>query len=142
MAKSGSGLANLLTSYTYESAFNNLASVTDPKGLITSYTYTAQGLPFTVTRPVDAAGVAPVTTYAYTSFTPVGYTAFYLPTAVTEKTTATNSVTNTTAYNTTNKYVIVGVGAGQVELAGADVGNDGLRYVFVGGIYSLNDGNL
>ncbi|MDZ4150765.1 MAG: DUF6531 domain-containing protein, partial [Methylicorpusculum sp.] len=120
VAKSGSGLANLLTSYTYESAFNNLASVTDPKGLITSYTYTAQGLPFTVTRPVDAAGVAPVTTYAYTSFTPVGYTAFYLPTAVTEKTTATNSVTNTTAYNTTNKYVpqtvIADVGTGKLNL--------------------------
>ncbi|MDZ4155926.1 MAG: RHS repeat domain-containing protein [Methylococcales bacterium] len=48
VAKSGSGLANLLSSYSYESAFNNLASVTDPKGLITSYTYTAQGLPFTV----------------------------------------------------------------------------------------------
>ncbi|MDZ4153961.1 DUF6531 domain-containing protein, partial [Methylicorpusculum sp.] len=120
VAKSGSGLANLLTSYTYESAFNNLASVTDPKGLVTSYTYTAQGLPFTVTRPVDAAGVAPVTTYAYTSYTPAGYTAFYLPTAVTEKTTATNSVTNTTAYNTTNKYVpqtvIADAGTGKLNL--------------------------
>ncbi|WP_445371982.1 RHS repeat-associated core domain-containing protein [Methylomonas sp. HW2-6] len=120
VAKAGSGLANLLTSYSYESAFNNLASVTDPKGKVTSYTYTAQGLPFTVTRPVDVAGVAPVTTYAYTSFTPAGYTAFYLPTAVTEKTTATNSVTNTTAYNATNKYVpqtvIADAGTGKLNL--------------------------
>ncbi|WP_445369953.1 RHS repeat-associated core domain-containing protein (plasmid) [Methylomonas sp. BW4-1] len=120
VAKAGSGLANLLTSYTYESAFNNLASVTDPKGKVTSYTYTAQGLPFTITRPVDAAGVAPITTYAYTSFTPAGYTAFYLPTAVTEKTTATNSVTNTTAYNATNKYVpqtvVADAGTGKLNL--------------------------
>ncbi|MCQ8182930.1 hypothetical protein NP603_17535 [Methylomonas sp. SURF-1] len=53
---------------------------------------------------MDAAGAAAVTTYAYTSF-PAGYTAFSRPTAVTEKTTATNSVTNTKAYNATNKYL-------------------------------------
>jgi len=105
IAKPGSSLANLTTGYHYESAFNQIDSLTDPKGLVTSYNYTAQGLPFTITRPVDAAGVAPVTTYSYTSYTPVGYTAFYLPTSINQNITATTSVTNTTAYNTANKYV-------------------------------------
>ena len=70
-----------------------------------SYTYTAQGNPLTVTRPVDAAGVAPVTTFAYTGYTPSGYPTFYLPTAVTEKTSASNSVVTTTTYNAANQYV-------------------------------------
>ncbi|EIC30148.1 RHS repeat-associated core domain-containing protein [Methylomicrobium album] len=120
LAKSGSGLANLVTGYTYESAFNQLASVTDPKGQVTRTTYTAQGLPATVTRPADAGGVSPVTTYAYTGYTPSGFPTFYLPTAVTEKITAAASTTRTTAYNTANKYVpqtvIADAGTGKLNL--------------------------
>lgn len=52
-------------------AFNKVASATDPRGKLT--TYTAQGNPLTVTAPADAAGVQPQTTYAYTGFTPTGY---------------------------------------------------------------------
>jgi len=29
----------------------------------------------------------------------------------------------------------------QIQLAGAGIGDDGLRHVFVGGIFSLNNGN-
>nr|WP_281174046.1 RHS repeat-associated core domain-containing protein [Methylomicrobium agile] len=120
LAKSGSGLANLVTGYTYESAFNRLASVTDPKGQVTNTTYTAQGLPATVTRPADAGGVSPVTTYAYTGYTPSGFPTFYLPTAVTEKITAATSTTRTTAYNAANKYVpqtvVVDAGTGKLNL--------------------------
>ncbi|WP_050750275.1 DUF6531 domain-containing protein [Allochromatium vinosum] len=121
IAKSGSGLANLVTSATYESAFNQVATQTDPRGKVTRYTYTAQGNPSTVTRPVDAAGVAPVTTYAYTGYTPSGFPTFYLPTSVTQKTSATNSVVTTTAYNASNKYVpqtvTADAGTGKLNLA-------------------------
>jgi len=121
VAKAGSGLANLLTSYTYESAFNNLASVTDPKGLVTSYTYTAQGLPFTVTMPYDGTGVGqPITTYAYTGYTPSGFSTFYLPTSVTKQITSDNSVTSTTSYSASNRYVpltvVTDAGTGKLNL--------------------------
>ncbi|SFW14793.1 RHS repeat-associated core domain-containing protein, partial [Nitrosovibrio sp. Nv17] len=115
-----SGLATLVTGMTYESAFNKVATVTDPKGFVTSYTYTAQGDPYTVTRPMDANGVHPVTTYGYASFTPAGYPALYLPVSLTEKTSATNNVVTATAYNTGNKYVPLTVtvdsGTGKLNL--------------------------
>ncbi|WP_434129721.1 RHS repeat domain-containing protein [Methylocaldum sp. GT1BB] len=121
VAKAGSGLANLVTSTTYESAFNRVASVTDPRGKVTTYTYTAQGLPATVTRPADSGGVQPVTTTAYTGFTPTGFATFYLPTAVTEKISATQSVVTTTTYNASNQYVpqtvTVDAGTGKLNLA-------------------------
>ncbi|MBN9694430.1 MAG: hypothetical protein J0L85_01375 [Zoogloea sp.] len=105
VAKTGSGLANLVSSFTYESSFNKVASATDPRGQVTNYTYTAQGLPLTVTAPADNSGVQPSTTFAYTAYTPAGFPTFYLQTSATSKTTATNSVVSTTTYNTTNKYV-------------------------------------
>lgn len=123
VAKAGSGLANLISSITYESAFNQVATATDARSKVTNYTYTAQGLPNTVTSPTDSAGVAPVTTYGYVSYTPSGYSTFYLPTTVTVKTSGTNSVVTTTAYNTTNKYVpqstTVDSGTGKLNLATA-----------------------
>ncbi|GAB1719359.1 MAG: hypothetical protein NTAFB09_10900 [Nitrosospira sp.] len=119
--KPGSGLTTLATSMTYESAFNKVATVTDPKGYVTNYTYTAQGEPLTITRPADVLGVRPVSTYAYVSYTPSGYPAFYLPSSVTEKTSATNSVVTATTYNTGNKYVPLTVtvdsGTGKLNLA-------------------------
>ena len=76
--------------------------------------------PANLTRPVDAAGVAPVTTFAYTGYTPSGYPTFYLPTAVTEKTSASNSVVTTTTYNAANQYVpqtvTVDAGTGKLKL--------------------------
>ncbi len=45
MAKPGSGLATLTQSFTYESTFNKVASASDAPAKVTSYTYTAQGLP-------------------------------------------------------------------------------------------------
>lgn len=120
VAKVGSGLANLTTLTTYESAFNKPASITDARNLVTTFTYTAQGNPLTVTRPTDASGVAPVTTYAYTGYTPTGFPTFYLQTSVTEKTSATNTVVTTNAFNAANKYVplstTVDAGTGKLNL--------------------------
>lgn len=72
IAKPGSGLATLTRSFTYESSFNQVASATDARGQLTSFAYTAQGLPLSVTSPADPAGVPPVTTYGYTSFSAAG----------------------------------------------------------------------
>ena len=120
VAKPGSGLANRNQSFTYESAFNQLASATDPKGKVTSYSYTAQGLPLTVIAPADAAGVAPQTSYGYSAFTPSGFPNFYLPTSKTVRTSAGNSVVSTTTYDAGNKYVpqtsTEDAGAGKLNL--------------------------
>ena len=119
--RSGSGLTNLVTSSTYESAFNKVASVTDPRGKVTTYTYTAQGNPLTVTYPADAAGVQPTTTYGYIAYTPAGFPTFYLQSSQTSKTTATNAVVTATTYNTANKYVpatsVVDSGTGKLNLS-------------------------
>jgi YD repeat-containing protein len=65
--KTGSGAANLTTSFTY-GAFNDLPlSLTDPKGSITDYTYDPvhRGV-LTETKPAPSPGAArPVTRYAY-----------------------------------------------------------------------------
>ncbi len=123
IAKPGSGLANRVQSFTYESAFNKVATATDARGKTTSYSYTAQGLPLTITAPVDAAGVAPQTTYAYSALTPSGFTSFYLPSSQTVKTSASSSVVTATTYNAANKYVpqtsTVDSGTGKLNLATA-----------------------
>lgn len=103
--KPGSGLASTTKSFTYESVFNRVATATDARGKVTSFTYTAQGLPLTVTSPLDPTAVAPVTTYGYSSFTPSGYPNFYLPTSQTVKTTSTNSVVTATTYDVGNRFV-------------------------------------
>lgn len=103
--KSGSGLPTLTKSFTYESAFNQVATATDANGQVSSSTYTAQGNPDTITAPADDSGVQPVTTFGYSAFSPAGYPTFYLPTSQVSKTTATNTVISTTAYNSANYYV-------------------------------------
>ncbi len=105
VAKAGSGLATLTSSFTYEASFNRVAKATDARALATDYAYTAQGQPLTVTAPADAAGVRPLTTIAHASYTPAGWPTFYLPTSVTRKINSSASVVNTTAYNVSNKYV-------------------------------------
>ncbi|MDQ0612255.1 RHS repeat-associated protein [Variovorax sp. W1I1] len=120
VAKPGSGFATTTKSFTYESTFNKVATATDARNKITSYTYTAQGLPLSITSPLDPTAVAPQTTYGYTAYTPSGFPTFYLPTSQTVKTTATNSVTTATAYNASNRYVpltsTVDSGAGKLNL--------------------------
>ncbi|SHL71090.1 RHS repeat-associated core domain-containing protein [Nitrosospira sp. Nsp11] len=103
--KTGSGLTTLVTAMTYESAFNKVATVTDPKGFVTDYTYTAQGDPLTISRPPDVNLTRPFTTYGYTGYIIAGLPTFYLPTSVTFNTTEYVNVTNTTGYNSANKYV-------------------------------------
>lgn len=121
--KSGSGSPVLTRSFTYESAFNQVASATDANAQVTSFTYTAQGLPLAATSPADPAAVQPVTTYGYTSYTASGFPAFSLQTSVTQKTSASNTVQTTTAYNASNKYVpqtvTVDAGTGKLNLATA-----------------------
>ena len=120
IAKPGSGLAALTTGTTYEASFNQPASLIDPRGQRTTYTYTAQGLPLSVTQPTDAAGVAPTTTSAYSSFSAAGYPTFYLPTTVTQKISAANSVGTVTAYDAANRFVpktvTVDSGTGKLNL--------------------------
>jgi RHS repeat-associated protein len=121
--KTGSGLTTLTRSFTYESAFNQVASATDAKAQVTNFTYTAQGLPLSVTSPADPAGVQPVTTYGYSAYSAAGFPAFYLPTSVTQKTSASNTVQTSTAFNASNKYVpqtvTVDAGTGKLNLATA-----------------------
>lgn len=120
VAKSDSGMASLMKSFTYESAFNKVATAADARGKVTRYTYTAQGLPATASSPTDTNGVAPQTTYAYTAYSPSGFPTFYLPSSQTVKTSAANSVVKTTIYNASNKYVpqtsVADAGAGKLNL--------------------------
>ncbi|WP_169788046.1 RHS repeat-associated core domain-containing protein [Caldimonas brevitalea] len=95
----------LTTRYTYERAYHQVETVKDPKGYVTEYKYTAQGLPFTVTGPADATGARPFTQVDYTAYSRAGYPTFYLPTAKTVKTTASNSVVTTTTYDAAKRYV-------------------------------------
>lgn len=121
--KTGSGLSTLTTNFTYESAYNKVASVTDPRLQVTNFTYTAQGNPLSVTAPADSLGVQPVTTYGYTGFTASGFPTFYLQTSVTNKTSSSNSVVTSTTYNAGNKYVpqtlVVDSGSGKLNLSTA-----------------------
>ncbi len=82
VAKSGSGLATLTRRFTYEPNFNQVASATDPRGLVTNYTYTGSGLPLTVTSPAvttlwDSVALSPETTVSYSAFSPAGFPTFY-----------------------------------------------------------------
>lgn len=131
-----SGLATLASSFTYESAFNKVATATDPRGKVTTYTYTAQGNPLSVTSPADAAGAQPQTTFAYTAYTPSGYPTFYLQTSQTSKIDATNTVVTTTSYNATNKYVpqtvVADSGTGKLNIT------TGFTYDAVGNLTQVN----
>jgi RHS repeat-associated protein len=103
--KPGSALPVLTTQYVYESAFNKVANATDPRMQSTSYTYTTQGEPLTVTAPPDASGVSPVETYGYTSYAASGFPAFYLQTSITSKVGAATQTVSAIAYNAANRYV-------------------------------------
>ena len=95
----------LTLSFTYESAFNKVATATDARGNVTSYTYTAQGQPLQMTSPIDASGVAPQTSYGYVAYTPTGFPTFYLPSSKSVRISSTNSTVTATSYDSTNQYV-------------------------------------
>lgn len=65
--KSGSGLSNIVNSYTYHSTFNHVLSHTDGKGEVTSFTYDAtKGSLLTIEQPA-VGGFTPTTTYTWNS---------------------------------------------------------------------------
>jgi RHS repeat-associated protein len=107
---------------SYPDGFGKVLRSIDPLGRVTTNRYDGQG-PLSVTQPTDAAGVAPATTYAYRSFSAAGYPTFYLPTTVTQKTSAANSVVTATAYDAANRFVpktvTVDSGTGKLNLVTA-----------------------
>jgi RHS repeat-associated protein len=119
-APSASGVSPLVQSFTYESAFNRVATATDARGNVTSYTYTAQGQPLAVISPADSASVSPETDYGYQAYSPTGFPSFYLRASQTTKVSGTNSVVTATTYDPTNRYVpqavTVDSGAGRLNL--------------------------
>ncbi|WP_254640740.1 RHS repeat-associated core domain-containing protein [Burkholderia sp. GbtcB21] len=130
-APSGSGLAPLIRSFTYESAYNKVATETDARGNVTTYTYAPWGDIATVTSPVDASGVAPWTAYDYYSWTPTGFPTMYLVWKTTVKTSASNSTATTRTYDWAHHEVpatsTVDAGSGTLNLTTSyiydDIGN-------------------
>ena len=98
-APAGSGVSPLVRSFTYESAYNQVATATDARGNVTTYTYAPWGDIATVTPPVDASGVAPWTAYDYYSWTPTGFPANYLLAKTTVKTSASKLTATTKTYD-------------------------------------------
>lgn len=130
-APSGSGLAPLTRSYTYESAYNKVATETDARGNATTYSYAPWGDIATVTSPVDASGVAPWTAYDYYSWTPTGFPTMYLLWKTTVKTSASNTTATTRTYDWAHHEVpsttTVDAGTGTLNLTTTytydDIGN-------------------
>lgn len=118
--KSGSGLATLSESFTYESSFNKVATAVDKRGNTSNFTYTTQGHPLTVMLPADAANVRPTTTFGYTPYSISGFPTLYLQTSITEKISATDSVVTKMVYNPAEQFVQTSVikdeGTGKLNL--------------------------
>jgi len=90
VAKSGSGLANIVTSASYDATCANIVkcnkpnSTTDAKGFVTDYVYNAtHGGITSVTRPAPTTGaVRPQTRYSYTQVTSASGQLIYMLTGV------------------------------------------------------------
>jgi YD repeat-containing protein len=63
MRQTGSGPITLFSQFICESSYDKVASATNPRAQFASYTYTAQGLPLTVTALAETAGMQPVATF-------------------------------------------------------------------------------
>lgn len=120
-AKPASGLPDLVTTYTHESAFNHPLAMTDPRGKTTDYSYTALGEPLQILRPQDGGGTRPQQTFTYTSFAPGGaFPSFSLLTKGSILIAAGDTVDTTISYNAANRYVpqvqVVDAGPGNLNL--------------------------
>jgi RHS repeat-associated protein len=90
VAKTGSGLANIVTSASFDSSCTNVvtcnkpSSTTDAKGNVTTYTYDpTHGGVLTITRPAPTTGaVQPQTRFTYAQVTGASGDLVYMPTAV------------------------------------------------------------
>jgi RHS repeat-associated protein len=90
VAKAGSGLANIVTSASFDTTCTSIVkcnkpnSTTDAKGNVTNYTYDAtHGGVLTVTSPAPTTGaVQPQTRYTYSQITSASGDLVYMPTRV------------------------------------------------------------
>lgn len=124
--KPGSTLAPLTTTYTYEGSFNKVASVTNPRGQKTDFTYhAAHGGSATVTPPAPATGAErPQVSMTYAVQTATGWPNFHLLSTETQRITgAANTTTTTWTYSAANGWVpatvVVDSGTGKLALTTA-----------------------
>ncbi len=107
VAKTGSGLANLVVSAKYESTWNHLASITDARGNTTSFAYYPSGvgasLMQTATRPA-VGGIHPVYSFTYNAIglptltvDPAGITTAHAYDSYGNLTSTTEGATNASA---------------------------------------------
>ncbi|MFM0642220.1 DUF6531 domain-containing protein [Paraburkholderia metrosideri] len=101
----GSGVTPLIQSFTYEPAFNQLATVVDARNNTTSYTYTPQGLPWKIFTPPDSNGVPGETDYGYVNYATAGFPLFYLRSSYATSITNNSYVLDVYTYDTTNHFV-------------------------------------
>lgn len=79
----------------------------DAKGNRTDYVWDGtHGQLLSETKPADASGVRPVTSYGYSAFTGVDGATFYLLTSKVEKIDASRTTTTSYEYNSANKFVL------------------------------------
>ncbi|MDN6860456.1 RHS repeat-associated core domain-containing protein [Pseudomonas sp. CAN2814] len=109
IGKPGSGAPLLTESFLYDSTTNQVSSAYDARGKETRYLYNPQGLPSQILgrygRTTAAGATAQAqTTFAYTPFSRSGWNTFYLPTSRSELIDTNRWTTQTTSYNTSNKY--------------------------------------
>jgi RHS repeat-associated protein len=104
-AASSAGVAPLVKSFTYESAFNQVATATDARGNTTSYTYTPQGLPWKIFTPADSTGVQGETDYGYVNYAPSGFPLFYLLSSYATSIDNSSYLLDIYTYDTTNHFV-------------------------------------
>jgi RHS repeat-associated protein len=116
VAKSGSGLSDLVATASYDSSCTNIVkcnqpnSTTDARGNTTDYTYdSTHGGVLTVTAPAPTSGATrPQTRFGYTQVTAVTGEPVYLPTSVSACMSSsscsggTDEAKTTVSYNTSN----------------------------------------
>jgi RHS repeat-associated protein len=96
----GTSDPTLTQRFTYDATNGKVATATDPKGQVTTTTYTGQGLVNTVTRPA-VNGTSSTTTYTYESVAPIGIFFWNLtrPVRIAEKIDSTRSTSTTISYS-------------------------------------------